>query len=43
MQVEIARHTIFEQNIIDLDREIIQAFEQLAAMFRELKSYEIIS
>ncbi len=41
MRVEIARRTTLEQSLIDLDREITQAREQLAAAFRELKSYEI--
>ena len=41
MRVEIARRATLEQSLIDLDREIAQAREQLAAAFRELKSYEI--
>ncbi len=41
MRVEIARRTTLEQSLIDLDREITQARERLAAAFRELKSYEI--
>ncbi len=41
MRVEIARRATLEQSLIDLDREITQAREQLAAAFRELKSYEI--
>ncbi len=41
MRVEIARRATLERSLIDLDREIAQAREQLAAAFRELKSYEI--
>ncbi len=41
MRVEIARRANLKQSLIDLDREITQAREQLGAAFRELKSYEI--
>ncbi len=41
MRVETARRTTLEQSLIDLDCEVIQAREQLAAAFRELKTYEI--
>lgn len=41
MRAEIARRAILEQSVADLDGEIAQAREKLAAAFRELKSYEI--
>ena len=41
MQVETARRRTLEQSLADLDHEIARAREQLAAAFRELKSYEI--
>ncbi len=41
MQVETGRRRTLEHSLVDLDGEITQAREQLAAAFRELKSYEI--
>ncbi len=41
LQVEIGRRRTLEQSLVDLEREIVCAREQIAAAFRELKSYEI--
>ena len=41
MAVQMGRRRTLEQSIGDLGHEIAEAREQLAAAFRELKSYEI--
>ncbi len=41
MRAEIERRATLEQSVADLEREISQAREHLAAAFRELKSYQI--
>ena len=41
MRAEIERRATLAQSLADLEREITQARERLAAAFRELKSYEI--
>jgi len=41
LQVEIARRRTLEHSLVDLEQEIVCAREQIAAAYRELKTYEI--
>ena len=41
MRAEMTRRATMEQSLVDLEVEISEAREKLAAAFRELKSYEI--